>query len=119
MPKMKQVPMILSMAATRHHNPMQFLLPPRARKNWIIQGRKMPIPTLPVAPQIAHQLPRRHPKKLHRDYRKVRKELGEMTANHLAMMTTNVRLVKQITEKDEMNVKSLSTILYSEVPRKY
>jgi E3 ubiquitin-protein ligase BRE1 len=35
-----------------------------------------------------------------------------MTANHATMMTTNVRLLKQITEKDEMNAKSLSTILH-------
>jgi E3 ubiquitin-protein ligase BRE1 len=50
--------------------------------------------------------------KWHREYRKVRKELATMTANHAAMMTTNVRLLKQITEKDEMNAKSLSTILH-------
>ncbi len=50
--------------------------------------------------------------KMHREYRKVRKELAAMTTNHAAMMTTNVRLVKQITEKDEMNAKSLSTILH-------
>ena len=50
--------------------------------------------------------------KLIRDYRKVRKELAAMTSNHTVMMTTNLRLLKQITEKDEMNAKSLSTILH-------
>ena len=50
--------------------------------------------------------------KLHREYRKVRKELAAVTANHAAMMATNVRLLKQITEKDEMNAKSLSTVLH-------
>jgi E3 ubiquitin-protein ligase BRE1 len=50
--------------------------------------------------------------KLQREYRKVRKELTAMTTNHTSMMTANVRLLKQITEKDEMNAKSLSTILH-------
>ena len=50
--------------------------------------------------------------KLQREYRKVRKELTAMTTNHTTMMTANVRLLKQITEKDEMNAKSLSTILH-------
>jgi hypothetical protein len=50
--------------------------------------------------------------KLHRDYRKVRKELAAMTSNYNTLMTNNARLLKQITEKDEMNAKSLSTILH-------
>lgn len=50
--------------------------------------------------------------KLQREYRKVRKELTAMTTNYTSMMTANVRLLKQITEKDEMNAKSLSTILH-------
>ena len=41
---LKQVPKIMSTVASRHHNPMQFLLPPRAKKNRILQSRKMPIP---------------------------------------------------------------------------
>ena len=38
------LPKIMSTVASRHHNPMQFLLPPRAKKNRILQSRKMPIP---------------------------------------------------------------------------
>lgn len=64
--------------------------------------------------------------KLHRDYRRARKELAAMTASKEAakakferaekeresLMESNVRLLKQIGEKDEMNAKSLSTILH-------
>jgi E3 ubiquitin-protein ligase BRE1 len=50
--------------------------------------------------------------KLHRDYRKTRKELATVTANHTTLLSNNARLLKQITEKDEMNAKSLSTILH-------
>jgi hypothetical protein len=49
---------------------------------------------------------------LHRDYRKTRKELATVTANHTTLLSNNARLLKQITEKDEMNAKSLSTILH-------
>lgn len=64
--------------------------------------------------------------KLHRDYRRARKELATMTASKEAtkakfertekerdgLLESNVRLLKQIGEKDEMNAKSLSTILH-------
>ena len=64
--------------------------------------------------------------KLHRDYRRLRKELAATTASKEAakakferaekeretLMESNVRLLKQIGEKDEMNAKSLSTILH-------
>jgi Zinc finger, C3HC4 type (RING finger) len=50
--------------------------------------------------------------KLHREYRRVRKELAALSASHATLMSNNVRLLKQITEKDEMNAKSLSTILH-------
>jgi E3 ubiquitin-protein ligase BRE1 len=50
--------------------------------------------------------------KLHREYRRVRKELTALTTSHSTLMANNVRLLKQITEKDEMNAKSLSTILH-------
>jgi len=64
--------------------------------------------------------------KLHRDYRRARKDLAAMTASKEAtkakyeraekeresLMESNVRLLKQIGEKDEMNAKSLSTILH-------
>jgi E3 ubiquitin-protein ligase BRE1 len=64
--------------------------------------------------------------KLHRDYRRARKDLAAMTASREAakakferaererdtLMESNVRLLKQIGEKDEMNAKSLSTILH-------
>ena len=64
--------------------------------------------------------------KLHRDYRRIRKELAAVTASKEAakaklertekerdaLVQTNARLLKQTAEKDEMNVKSLSTILH-------
>jgi E3 ubiquitin-protein ligase BRE1 len=50
--------------------------------------------------------------KLHREYRRARKELTALTTSHSTLMANNVRLLKQITEKDEMNAKSLSTILH-------
>ena len=64
--------------------------------------------------------------KLHRDYKRLRKELAAVTASKEAakakferaekeretLMETNVRLLKQIGEKDEMSAKSLSTILH-------
>jgi E3 ubiquitin-protein ligase BRE1 len=64
--------------------------------------------------------------KMHRDYRRARKELAAMTASREAakqklervekerenLMTTNSRLLRQSTEKDDMNAKSLSTILH-------
>lgn len=64
--------------------------------------------------------------KLHRDYRRARKELAAMTASKESakakferaekerdsLMESNIRLLKQIGEKDEMNAMSLSTILH-------
>lgn len=64
--------------------------------------------------------------KMHRDYRRVRKELASVTASKEsakaklertekerdALNQANARLLKQATEKDEMNAKSLSTILH-------
>lgn len=64
--------------------------------------------------------------KLHRAYRNARKELAAMTASKEAakakferaekerdsLMESNIRLLKQIGEKDEMNTTSLSTILH-------
>jgi E3 ubiquitin-protein ligase BRE1 len=64
--------------------------------------------------------------KLHRDYRRARKDLAAMTASKEAakakleraekeresLVESNARLLKQISEKDEMNAKSLSTILH-------
>jgi E3 ubiquitin-protein ligase BRE1 len=64
--------------------------------------------------------------KLHRDYRRARKDLAAMTASKEAakaklersererdsLAESNARLLKQITEKDDVNAKSLSTILY-------
>jgi E3 ubiquitin-protein ligase BRE1 len=35
-----------------------------------------------------------------------------VTANHTTLLANNAWLLKQITEKNEMNAKSLSTILY-------
>lgn len=64
--------------------------------------------------------------RLHREYRKVRKELAAVTASKEAakskldriekerdaLVQTNARLLKQSAEKDDMNAKSLSTILH-------
>lgn len=64
--------------------------------------------------------------KLHRDYRRVRKDLAAATASKEAakaklertekerdsLNQTNSRLLMQAAEKDEMNAKSLSTILH-------
>lgn len=64
--------------------------------------------------------------KMHREHRRMRKELAAVTASKETakakleraekerdvLMDSNIRLLKQITEKDEMNAKSLSTILH-------
>jgi E3 ubiquitin-protein ligase BRE1 len=64
--------------------------------------------------------------KLHREHRRMRKDLSAMMASKEAakikleraekerdsLMEMNARLLKQMTEKDEMNAKSLSTILH-------
>jgi E3 ubiquitin-protein ligase BRE1 len=64
--------------------------------------------------------------KMHRDYRRARKELAAMTQSKEAakaklersekeresLIDTNSRLLRQSTEKDEMNAKSLATILH-------
>jgi E3 ubiquitin-protein ligase BRE1 len=64
--------------------------------------------------------------KMHREHRRMRKELAAVTASKEAakakldraekerdgLMDANARLLKQISEKDEMNAKSLSTILH-------
>jgi E3 ubiquitin-protein ligase BRE1 len=64
--------------------------------------------------------------RLHREYRKVRKELAAVTASKEAakskleriekerdaLVQTSARLLKQSAEKDDMNAKSLSTILH-------
>lgn len=69
---------------------------------------------------------RERAEKLHREHRRMRKELAAVTASKEAakakleraekerdsLMDSNARLLKQITEKDEMNAKSLSTILH-------
>lgn len=70
--------------------------------------------------------PDKSSEKLHRDYRRVRKELAAATASKEAakaklertekerdsLTQTNGRLLRQAAEKDEMNAKSLSTILH-------
>jgi E3 ubiquitin-protein ligase BRE1 len=64
--------------------------------------------------------------KMHREHRRMRKEIAAVTASKEAakakldraekerdgLMDANARLLKQISEKDEMNAKSLSTILH-------
>jgi E3 ubiquitin-protein ligase BRE1 len=64
--------------------------------------------------------------KMHREHRRMRKELAAVIASKEAakakleraekerdgLMDANARLLKQISEKDEMNAKSLSTILH-------
>jgi E3 ubiquitin-protein ligase BRE1 len=64
--------------------------------------------------------------KLHREFRRARKDLAAMTASKEVakakleraekereiLAESNARLLKQITEKDEVNARSLSTILY-------
>jgi E3 ubiquitin-protein ligase BRE1 len=64
--------------------------------------------------------------KLHREHRRMRKEITAVVASKEAakakleraekerdsLLETNARLLKQMTEKDEMNAKSLSTILH-------
>jgi E3 ubiquitin-protein ligase BRE1 len=71
-------------------------------------------------------LPADKVEKLHRDYRRMRKELEAVKASKEsvksrleraekerdALMEMNSRMLKQISEKDEMNAKSLSTILH-------
>jgi E3 ubiquitin-protein ligase BRE1 len=69
---------------------------------------------------------RERAEKMHREHRRMRKELAAVVASKEAakakleraekerdgLMDANVRLLKQISEKDEMNAKSLSTILH-------
>lgn len=64
--------------------------------------------------------------RMHRDFRRTRKELAAATASKEAakaklersekerenLMDTNAKLLRQSTEKDEMNAKSLATILH-------
>lgn len=64
--------------------------------------------------------------KLHREYRRIQKQLAAATASKEAakaklertekeresLNSTNARLLRQVAEKDEMNAKSLSTILH-------
>jgi E3 ubiquitin-protein ligase BRE1 len=77
-------------------------------------------------PSSAPSDAREKAEKMHREHRRMRKELAAVTASKEAakakleraekerdgLMDANARLLKQISEKDEMNAKSLSTILH-------
>jgi E3 ubiquitin-protein ligase BRE1 len=83
-------------------------------------------PTASVSSEQQQQQQQIKYEKMHRDYRRARKELAAMTASRETakqkleriekerdnLMSTNSRLLRQSTEKDDMNAKSLSTILH-------
>jgi len=95
-------------------------------------GVTTPKPKASSSSSGSAEKPERHEKdsseksKLHREYRRVRKELAAATASKEAakaklertekerdsLNQTNSRLLRQAAEKDEMNAKSLSTILH-------
>jgi E3 ubiquitin-protein ligase BRE1 len=91
---------------------------------------KAALSTTPPAPSSSSSTPSekidRSAEKLHRDYKRARKELAAATASKEAakaklertekdrdfLNQMNSRLLKQAVEKDEINAKSLSTILH-------
>lgn len=90
------------------------------------KGKTPPPPATPSEKVEKAERSDKSADKLHREYRRVQKQLAAATASkesakakleksekeREALNSVNSRLLKQATEKDEMNAKSLSTILH-------